>query len=89
MDLCPVHEGPLGAVCIQPPTTGQLAQALRHRSELRLALCFHSNADAHAPGRPKVSGRSRCSEINREHETLLFSIFFTPLFSVPVFRIVT
>lgn len=55
MDLCPVCERPLGAVCVQPPSTGQPAQTLPHGSQLCLALRFHSNADAHAPGRPKVS----------------------------------
>jgi len=55
VDLCPVCEGPLGALCVQPPPTGQLAQTLPHSTQLRLALRLHSNADAHAPSGPKVS----------------------------------
>lgn len=66
VDLCPVGEGPMGAVCIQPPPTGQPAQTLPHSSQLRLALRLYSNADAHAPGRHKVSVL--------ENATLLFSV---------------
>lgn len=83
MDLCPVCEGPLGAVYIQPPPTGQPAQALPHSSQLRLALRLHSNADAHAPGRPEVSVLQHCSEFRRQHETP-FSIFCASLLSVGV-----
>ena len=55
VDLRPVCEGPLGAVCVQPPPTGQPAQTLPDGSQLRLALRLHPDADAHAPGRPEVS----------------------------------
>lgn len=75
MDLCSVCQGPLGAVHIQPPPTGQPSQALPHSSQLRLALCLHSDADAHAPGRPKVSALSDYSVVRREHETLLYFYF--------------
>lgn len=54
MAFRPVCEGPLGAVFLQPPPKGQPAQTLPHRAQLRLALCLHSTADAHAPGGPKV-----------------------------------
>lgn len=64
VDLCPVCEGPMGAVHIQPPPTGQPAQALPDSSQLRLALRLCSDADAHATGRSKVSGTA-------------FSTFFT------------
>lgn len=55
VDLRPVREGPLGAVCVQPPPTGQPTQALLHGPQLRLALRLHPHADAHASGGPKVS----------------------------------
>lgn len=55
VDLRPVCEGPLGAVCVQPPPTGQPAQTLPDGSQLRLALRLHPDADAHAPGGPEVS----------------------------------
>lgn len=55
VDLCPVGEGPLGAVSLQPPTSGQPAQALSHGPQLRLAVRLHPHADAHACGRPEVS----------------------------------
>ncbi len=67
LDLCPVCEGPLGALHIQPPPTGPPAKALPHCSQLRLALRLHSDADAHAARRPKVSPLA----------LLLFSIFCT------------
>lgn len=56
MDLCPVGEGPLGTVYLQPPPAGQPAQALPHGAQLRLALRLHPNAAAHTLGRPQVSG---------------------------------
>lgn len=53
---------------IQPPPTGQPAQALPHSSQLCLALRLHSNADAHAPGRPEVSNTALSSGGNMKHQ---------------------
>lgn len=64
MDLCPVCEGPLGVVYLQPPAPRQPSQALPHGSQLRLALCVHSNADALTPGGPKVSLSNGCFTLN-------------------------
>lgn len=74
MDLCPVGEGPLGAVCVQPPPTGQPAQALPHSSQLCLALRLHTNADAHALGGPKVSVFEHSRGFRRDYETSLLSV---------------
>lgn len=54
MDLCPVREGPMGALPAHLPTAGEPAETLSHRPELRLALCLHTAAAAAATGRPKV-----------------------------------
>lgn len=54
VDLCPVREGPMGALPPHLPATGEPAQALSHRPELRLALRLHAAAAAAATGRPQV-----------------------------------
>lgn len=82
MDLCTVCERPLGLVHVQPPPTGQPAQTLLHSSQLRLALCLHSNADAHAPGRPKVRIIKHNAELRRKPKDLFFLTFnSTPLYT--------
>lgn len=64
VDLCPVGEGPVGAVPAQPPAAGQPAQALPHRPQLRLAVRLRSHADAHAAGGSQVS-RSAAVPVTR------------------------
>lgn len=81
MDLCPVCEGPLGAVYIQPPPTGQPAQALPHSSQLCLAIRLHSHADAHAPGRPEVSFLQHWT-VGGGKMKLLFPVSCPPVHSV-------
>lgn len=68
VDLCTVCERPLGAVSVQPPPTGQPAQTLLHSSQLCLALRLHSNADAPAPGRPKVRIVKHNTKLRRNHD---------------------
>lgn len=54
VDLCPVREGPMGALPPHLPAAGEPAQALSNRPELRLALRLHTAAAAAATRRPQV-----------------------------------
>lgn len=54
LDIRTVCQRPLGAVPVQFPAAGELAQALPHSPQLRLALRFHAAAVRHASGGPQV-----------------------------------
>lgn len=48
VDLCPVREGPMGAVFAHLLATGAPAKTLPHRPGIRLALRFYAAAAATA-----------------------------------------
>ncbi len=50
LDLCPVCEGPVGALSAHLLAAGALAQTLPHRPGIRLALRFHTATAATATG---------------------------------------
>lgn len=54
LDLCPVCEGPVGALFAHLLATGAPAQTLPHRPGIRLALRFHTATAATATGWPQV-----------------------------------
>lgn len=54
LDFRAVCQRPLGALPLQLPATGEPAQALPHRPELRLALRLYPAAVGDASGGPKV-----------------------------------